>query len=756
MTSRMVGRVEPWLLLLGVAFVAAFLNAEGQTRRPIPSEKPAQVVGTRDLAVELAPDGQITGILFKKAGIRKAVSGGTRLEGCAPAGNVVRRKGPGGGAEFETALADGAGHACRLIQRFIPTPTSVRWEVEIRGSGGPWSTAIETQLRWPEPGRAKFWCPWGDPRQGAHAKMEASAQAAAGIVPEAPVGDWSDPLVPMPFVDASLWIGAPAFTYDDPGLAFIPYQPDLLCIPLATVIDTEKDLGLSLALSPADPYLELTLATRETGEIIFGRSNHRIQDKTPLKFGADIVAHEGDWRGGLGWMVQRYPEYFDPAVAGVDELAGTGAYSTLEDAFDAAKMRKMAFRTNWKASYDFPYPGMFLPPIPTGEYWGRFGGGLTSIPWIREYCRRMRDQGFFVLNYFNVTEFGVRIVWPPLAPKAVDDADAWKDANEYLNRKLADAILFVPERTKFDKQRAYKQTKVNGPYYTWQGGIILDPGEPVYRDFLLDQARRHIAEFPGSSGICIDRMDWLRMYNERRDDGVSWFGGLPVRSLYNSWRDIMGRLGPLMHDAGKAVFLNNHTKRIDLSRYSDGYFDEFTNRGVPLNLTALLAIRRPAMGWTESAADVTPNPDAFFQRYLYLGVYPMAPFPMNDHSIESSAVADPMYIDYGPLLDAMRGKRWVLSPHCVQVEDRNAKVNAFQVPGGYAVPVVYGGNQKSVRLRLSNLEGLGPQSVCRAIHPGSRQDVPLAMQVEGGEIIIDVPLIRGCAMVCIDTGQAKR
>ena len=87
------------------------------------------------------------------------------------------------------------------------------------------------------------------------------------------------------------------------------------------------------------------------------------------------------------------------------------------------------------------------------------------------------------------------------------------------------------------------------------------------------------------------------------------------------------RLGPMMHGSGKVIFVNNHDKRIDLLRQTDGFFDEFTYAGSPLNLTALMGIRRPVLGWTSEEKNLRPDPDAFFQRYLHLGVFPMAPFP---------------------------------------------------------------------------------------------------------------------------------
>ena len=731
------------LLLFFFAAVVPAAAAGGSDRRE-------HIVRAKNLSLELTGDGHIAGLIIGKGGLRRMISGGTFLAGCKPVGKTVVRGKSGGILEFEKTLANQQGDTCRLIDRFMPTPTSIRWEIEVFGQGKPWSTAITTQVKYPNAAGTKFWAPWGDSRQGAFGKMEKRAQEAIGVIPAAPVGDWADPLIPMPFTDASLWFGAPAFRYDDPGLAFIPSQPDLFCIPLATVLENDSDLGVSLALSPEDAYLELTLATKSDGEIVFARSNHRIQEKAALRFAADLIVHEADWRGGMRWVTGRYPEYFDPGVPGTEELAGTAAYSAHEGYLNVERLKKMAFRTNWKASWDFPYPGMFLPPVETGAYWYRFGGGETSIPWIRQYIRSMREKGFYVLNYFNVTEFGAWIIYPPPAKPTFEGADLWKDANDYLYGKLADSILYVPGRTKFEGQRAYKQTKVDGPYFTWLGGIVLDPGEPVYRDFLLAQARRHVLEFPESSGICIDRLDWLRMYNERRDDGASWFEGLPVRSLYNSWRELLGKLGPIMHDAGKAIFLNNHTKRIDLSKFSDGYYDEFTYKGVSLNLTALLGVRKTALGWVDSAADLAEDFDAFFQKHLYMGIYPMAPFPLNDHSVEPNILVDKKYSDYGPILDAMRGKKWVLAPHVVSVDEGAAKANAFEVPGGWAIPVVFGGVRPSVRIRLRNLGDLAGVKTARVLHPGSEEWLSIAVATQGVERVLDVPLVRGCAMVRLD------
>jgi len=698
------------------------------------------------LTVTLTKEGELAGAAFQQNRPAWAVKGRTMLAGCRMEGSVASKKLPGSGYSFTRTFADGQKHRCTVTDRFTPTKDSIRWEVEIVGDGAPWSTTIETHLQ-ANGGDMSFWAPWGDPRLSAMDAAKDEAQIANAVVPPGVGGNWGDPLIPRPLANCTLWYGAPYFRYDDPRIAFCPFQGDLLCIPMVSLLRTRDDTGLSLVLSPQDPILDLTLTMTADGGLAFNRFFLRISDKSPIRFAADLVPHEADWRGSLRWMTRRYPEYFDPVVPAAADLAGTGAYSSNEAAFDAAKMKRMSFRTNWKASFDFPYMGLFLPPVDDDKTpWERYGGGTTTIAAMRDYAQRMRADGFHVLSYFNVTEFGASVQYP--APKllAASDKDFWKDCNQYLYSTFSNAILRVPDRIKPDKLSFYAGTGIGGPYFTWGDGIIMDCGEPVYQAFLLDQARRHIEQIPDADGICIDRMDWLRMYNEQRDDGVSWCEGRPARSLLTSWRDLLDKLGPMMHKVGKVVFVNNHDKRIDLLRHVDGIFDEFTYGGAPLNTTALLCIRKPALGWTANEDNLSPDPDKFFQKYLYLGVYPMAPFPANDHSLAPSPTVDQHYLDYGPLMDAMRGKKWVLEPHCIEAATPGVKVNLFEVPGGYVAPVTFGCSATTVTVRVRNIPGVDKLKA-EALHPGAAKAHPVPARIKDGALELNVPLARGCAML---------
>ena len=231
----------------------------------------------------------------------------------------------------------------------------------------------------------------------------------------------------------------------------------------------------------------------------------------------------------------------------------------------------------------------------------------------------------------------------------------------------------------------------------------MDPGEKVYQDFLIEQATRHIAKFPDSSGICIDRLDWIMQYNRKRDDGVTWFEDQPARCLACSWHELIGRLGPLMHDAGKVIFVNSMYPRLDILRQVDGIYDEHGEGPCSLNACVLLALNKPYIAWTGELIDFNENPDEFFQRHLHLGAFSVrARAGQRPHDLARSA-ARSILPRLRPAAGCVRGRRWLLLPHVVRVEGDKALANVFEVPGGYVVPVTFGGKEASVQVVLQGL-----------------------------------------------------
>ena len=667
----------------------------------------AQVVSVPGLALHFDPQGNITNCTLGAGSLPRAITGGSIVEGFTTAGTVVVNPTPNGGIEFIRAIRNARNEFCTLTDRFLPTMDSIRWELHVVSTNACWTTPLDLRLQYPVTGTTRFWAPWtyGD--------------------------DWMDPLIVRP-------PGAGAWTYGG--------NRNSICIPVASVMEPDYDIGLSLVISPAQPLLQVVLSETAEGAMQFQHNLLRLGNGNDVTFTADIIAHEADWRGGLRWMTGKFPEFFDPPNPKADDIAGTGSYSHHTGPFtpaEAARFKKMSYRSNWSSSFYWPYFGMWLPPEPDAQTtWLTSGdSGLGKIPmsWnlMNQESLCFATNGFFMLNYFNVTEFGANLGTGSQIKTNLAPADQWQDATTFLYTHFPNAIL---------------RDLDGGSTASWEGSVVMDPGETNYQAYSVEQAQRHIQALPDSAGLVIDRMDWLQWvnYGSGADDGVGWYGsGRVGRFLSLGWVKLLDQIGPLMHSHGKVILANPSllSLRLDLFRQVDGIYDEFGESGCGINGSSLIASRKPAIMWTWTT-DISSAPDDFFQRHLYLGAYPTAPLPGNDHQIRPSPAIDQCYLDYGPLLDALRGKKWVLQPHCVATTTVGARVNLFEVPGGYVLPITFGGTATVATVTVQNVAGLAEQR-CPVLYPGVTTPAWVVGVMSNGVMRLQVPLTRACALVTI-------
>ena len=188
----------------------------------------------------------------------------------------------GGGVEFTKHLVHTAdGNRCVLIERLRPTATSIRWEIEIRSQGKPWSTAIETCLQYPATRTTRFWTAWSDSGLavpgGTYEGTGAAWSGDFGATQAFHYPGWTDPLCPMPLRNTKYYYGAAYYSPAHPDICITPSRSDLFCIPLATFVEPSDDTGLTVALSPDDKLPELTHDDRRRGlaGVFADLSSHR-------------------------------------------------------------------------------------------------------------------------------------------------------------------------------------------------------------------------------------------------------------------------------------------------------------------------------------------------------------------------------------------------------------------------------------------------------------------------------------------------
>lgn len=264
----------------------------------------------------------------------------------------------------------------------------------------------------------------------------------------------------------------------------------------------------------------------------------------------------------------------------------------------------------------------------------------------------------------------------------------------------------------------------------------MDPHPDMpYLAHVLDMASTSMARAP-SSGVCIDRQDWLGHVNPNEDDKRTWLEsiGRPIRAMIHSWKPAMRQFAARWHARDQAVIINDHSNRLDMMEFVDGIYaemgdmitsDSTADRG-SLNShgigTALASLGSTvAYIWNHPKPDMT----ASFARsglaaHLWAGVFPTLPVKNNDHAIGGDCAPDCAYsavfTDFGPLFAAMRTRQWALGARAATVESGNALANLFfvdrpttPIAGAtsgrhYLAPVVRAPSNGTVQLRLRGVD----------------------------------------------------
>jgi len=645
-------------------------------------------------------------------------------------------------------------------------------------------------------GVSAFWTPWAK-------GCVQNAGSRPGMC-FAPSEHWSEPFTPEPLDNHTL----ASYRYGAPSAG----DNDTFALPIVTLLDPTKDAGLSLALSPEDPQLELHLRVQHGGSA-FVRDLHRLGGGRDVVLHAHLVGSAACIRPGLGFLTRQFREYFEPWVSNAADFEGTASYSWYQGDYNVSRAKSLGFKTNWDLSGTWmPYDGLFLPYQEQWENLGPINGGLTqynvTFDMINTYYKKIQESGFHSLSYFDIGNWGVSIntryrgpnttcgLRPGGLPAPCPDPNG---SNEFLRDHLWDGLLHHYWSQYRGKNMIHKDD--------WVGTTLMDTMEPCFEDLIVEQLQRHIDKLPNFEGIAIDRLDYSEYFNYGehfgQDDNTSWIpvngsgrsAGIsnystwtwgPARALRLSYRHTYERLHEVLHApaiaeraqgaeqvavdgaVGKNYMMLQNCNwlcRLDEMKSFDGSFSE----GAALNAVAWTGLRNPTILWTYSLEADPAVLDTFFQQHLLMNVYPMAPMPKNDHSINpGSPVVDQGYMDYAPMFDAMHGARWLLSAHAATLSTgTNASVNIFSLPakaGGKGtellIPVMLASaTQTTVALTLNlgpaalkALDHVGPVSsvTLSALLPGNGatpKTIGAATAGEHGEWKADVPLIRGCSMV---------
>jgi len=427
----------------------------------------------------------------------------------------------------------------------------------------------------------------------------------------------------------------------------IKYRQEMF-IPIVSLCNSSEDYGLSI-IGPFDipkPTLSFSI-DRESLVVSF---NHLgLTKKKKIKAAIYVVPHGGDWREGLNFLLNKYPEYFYPKVE--NTKIGEGWYYLASSFGDENGITAIHNRgVKWiELHMHFPFYGLYTPQktdwglifdsdeINLSEWQAKVGIGRNSYEKMHKVINLWHKYGIQVYLYFQAFE-------------------AW---HQYAAKYFANDIA---------------KDKNDNNLPAWQFCNLMNP-EPgsKWGKHIIQQAKKVIKEYPKIDGVFYDRMDYWN-YDFAHDDGITMIDGNPAYMLSFALEKMNEKIFDIFHKKGKAIWGNGPTS-IEVCKNLDGIMAE----GSLHNLYKLqyLSLVRPLI---YLPYDKKPEEtEEKLKHSLVCGAFPSITY--------GGAECQKLDEKYRPLFELIKGRKWVLTSNPIEVSKR-FKANIFQTPDSNYVAVI--------------------------------------------------------------------
>jgi len=590
-----------------------------------------------------------------------------------------------------------------------------------------------------------------------------------------------------------------------------PSSREVSSVPAAVIASETSEAGIGLLQSLDDNIFGLALDVSQN-VVTLNKYYNRLGEGRTVSLTTMIVPISGvDWRPLFLWARGAFPRFFlsstlladaareikhqsslvtSPAPIPSVVKTGLGMYTcaNIEDV-NLTAIRLSGATHNWDAKFEWPYIGMYLPPIsPIDANWtsnlgsgeepdcgkGWSHGQPVNKSFIKTIYANAASEGITTLTYFNVVEYGENFACPlpqPISPTPEND---WINSSQFA----ADHMPNSPWP--------------GCPNTGWQNGVDLNPADSDFQAFLVAQAQLHVDSFGENFyGFAIDRFDhstqWFNPAPAIYDDHLAWCGA-PCFPMLTAMNTVFNKVANLVYTSSGRLMTGNFvgSQRVDILQYLDGIFEEDYLQHIQLVLTSGFATTGmpPIMIWTYDANEILnyqPNVDAYFAQHVLFKASPFAPVLGNDHSIQpqmdKNGQVQDLYTAWASFFSAYAGGCWWLVSEPIRIEAAygslstvEVQTNAFTLGGGCTDVTTASGtgpvsavvlvvvsstfssvSGDSVLLSIADPFETSTPSSCESIAPGDMDWNPVQVPTltENGRWIFNAPILlfRGAVMI---------
>ena len=508
---------------------------------------------------------------------------------------------------------------------------------------------------------------------------------------------WPMPLYPMEFWAAKDGMPSAPHRFTGLKLEYGEITSGML-MPAFSAYRADKNAGL-LVVMPFDfktPHFTIASGYRDLNlEASFDWL--ALAPGRPARTSLLLRATPGNWRPALGWLYQRFQEYFEPRSNLIANLWG-GHISgecdvTRKQARETVRLGLRWHEIHRHMSAYGNYHPEGIEKWKTGHLPHQFKKWI-STEMVRRTIRNLHAEGAAALPYIQVSGDGAASLDPALESSRARGRDGEWIYSEY--------------------------------YDTYQ--MNADTALPFGQD-IVRQIEGMIRRYPEMDGVFLDQAcyNWI---DTAHDDGISAIDNRPVYMTGFNYYPHLERLSSLLHP--DKVIIGNGPYGIGIMKYLDAFMAEA--EGWLCDLQQYYGIGSKPMFFLDYDTS-----DARVERMFQNCLVHAAGFTSYAGAIGSKDLFD-LYI---PLLQRLYRRRWVFDAEPLRLP-ASFKGNVFRGANGTLLVSLVKG-MSALPGRASRDATVGVRTAdCEAVnnvtlqHPGGAV-APIPFRRENGGIQFDVP-----------------
>ncbi len=354
----------------------------------------------------------------------------------------------------------------------------------------------------------------------------------------------------MPLVKSMQYIFYPAqgapILLEKLTVKTISYRKNVV-IPIITLYNSQRDYGLSIVVPLEIPKPDLSFFIDKDILIISFR-HLRLKKGDKAKVAIYLIPHEGDWRPGLNFLLNKYPEYFYPKVE--NTKIGEGWYSQGRPYDNELEIKKVSERgVKWiEFHYYFPFLGLYVPKL---ENWGLISNSdeISLFDW-KNGAGKSKNSYKNMKTLINLWhKYGVQVYL------YFQGFEAWHQyADKYFYNDIA-------------------RDRNSNPLPSWKFTNLMNPDPAgAWGKYIINQANDLVKKYPEVDGVFYDRMDYWK-YDFAHDDGITMIDDKPTYMLGFALEKINGKIFDIFHKNKKGIWGNGPTS-IEVCKNLDGIMAE--------------------------------------------------------------------------------------------------------------------------------------------------------------------------------------